>query len=225
MQQVSKATSELNNLLQIISGTSELLENIWEGNAGAEKYFGMLRHSVERAAQVTALLVEQAGGGDSKIVLHPDVAAFARTPVPSRPVESRPSILVVDDEPLALQLARSILTEAGFRVVTAQSGFECLDLFSRHPGEFHLVILDLTMPFMDGEETLGRLRQFDAQVPIFLNTGFVHEEHLDRMMAAGLTGLLPKPQAPSDYVASVRTVLQSVAAREINSPGGTAIAV
>ena len=64
--------SELNNLLQIIAGTSALIENIWEGNEGADKYFGMLRESVNRAAQVTTQLVELSGNIGEKIVMHPD---------------------------------------------------------------------------------------------------------------------------------------------------------
>ena len=49
-----RVASELNNLIQIISGTSELIENIWEGIEGSEKYFAMLRASILRAEQVTA---------------------------------------------------------------------------------------------------------------------------------------------------------------------------
>ena len=62
----SAATSELNNLLEIISGTSAAIENIWDGNDGSQKYFDMLRTSVDRAAKVTAQLVEHAGGSDKK---------------------------------------------------------------------------------------------------------------------------------------------------------------
>ena len=50
--------SELNNLLQIISGTSSLIENIWEGKPGADKYFEMLRASIARAADVAMDLVQ-----------------------------------------------------------------------------------------------------------------------------------------------------------------------
>src|SRR5437868_12924339 len=67
-----KAASELNNLIQIISGTSLLIENIWEGRPGSEKYFEMLRASIERAEQVTAQLVSQAGGSNCKRLLPSD---------------------------------------------------------------------------------------------------------------------------------------------------------
>src|SRR5437762_13691187 len=73
------ATSELNNLLEIISGTSAAIENIWDGNDGSQKYFEMLRTSVERAARVTAQLAEHAGGSDKKVLFHPELAAFTKT--------------------------------------------------------------------------------------------------------------------------------------------------
>jgi CheY-like chemotaxis protein len=205
------ATSELNNLLEIISGTSAAIENIWEGNNGSEKYFEMLRTSVERAAKVTAQLVEHAGGSDKKVLFHPDLAAFA----PSKnaappPAKNRRCLLVVDDEPMALVLAKRILSEAGFEVVTAQSGFECLDLFRQRPRHFDLVLLDLTMPFMDGEETFGRLRAIQPDAVVLLSTGFILQERLDRMLAAGMAGFLRKPHRPDELVANIRAVLESV---------------
>jgi CheY-like chemotaxis protein len=146
------ATSELNNLLEIISGTSAAIENIWDGNDGSQKYFDMLRTSVDRAAQVTAQLVEHAGGSDKKVLFHPELAAFAKPKDPPAPAstQQKRSLLVVDDEPMALILAKQVLSEAGFEVVTAQSGFECLDLFRKRQRPFDLILLDLNLQGMDG---------------------------------------------------------------------------
>jgi len=83
-----KITSELNNLLQIISGTSALIENVWEGAQGSEKYFTMLRTSIERAEQVTAQLVARAGGTSGKVILHPTFQQPAAA-VPPSPSSTR----------------------------------------------------------------------------------------------------------------------------------------
>ncbi|MEY2562329.1 MAG: two-component system, cell cycle sensor histidine kinase and response regulator CckA [Verrucomicrobiota bacterium] len=207
----TEAASELNNLLEIISGTSAAIENIWAGNDGSEKYFDMLRTSVDRAAKVTAQLVEHAGGADKKVLFHPELSAFAKTKreIPRAPSKAR-HVLVVDDEPMALVLAKRILTEAGLEVTTAQSGFECLDLFRKQPHQFDLILLDLSMPFMDGEETFGRLRTIRPDVIVLLSTGFIAQERLDRMLAAGMAGFLRKPHRPDELVAHVRSVLESV---------------
>jgi CheY-like chemotaxis protein len=208
----SKMASELNNLLQIISGTSTLIENVWEGAAGSEKYFTMLRTSIERAEQVTAQLVARAGG-TSGIILHPTFQQPA-TPVPSPGSSMRkPSLLVTDDEAMALTLLQSVFSEAGYDVTTAQSGFECLDLFRRRPQSFDVILLDLTMPFMDGEETFGRLRQISSSIDVVLMAGFVDTERLERMMSGGLAGFLGKPFATQDVLTLVKSVIERAGER------------
>lgn len=205
------ATCELNNLLEIISGTSAAIENIWVGNKGSEKYFEMLRDSIDRAAKVTAQLVEYAGGSDQRALFHPDLAAF--TPpkkAASLPAEKKRSLLVVDDEPMALVLAQRTLSDAGFEVVTAQSGFECLDLFRKNASHFDLVLLDLSMPFMDGEETFGRLKTIRPDAVVLLSTGFIAQERLARLMDAGMAGFLRKPHRPEELVENIQAVLESV---------------
>jgi hypothetical protein len=71
VKSTTDATSELNNLLEIISGTSAAIENIWDGAKESQKYFDMLRTSIDRAARVTAQLVVHAGGTDKKVLFHP----------------------------------------------------------------------------------------------------------------------------------------------------------
>ena len=209
-ESVSKATSELNNLLQIISGTSTEIENLWEGSDGSEKYLATLRESIERAGTVAAQLAKQAGGADEKILMHPELAAFIKPKTVTQMPVPKPRILVVDDEEAVLLLVKQLLSASGYDVTTAQSGFECLDLFRRRPLAYQLVLLDLTMPFMDGEETFQRLREIRPDVPVVLCTGFIQSERLNRLMTVGLTGFLRKPLSPDEIVGNVRSVLASV---------------
>lgn len=213
------AASELNNILQIISGTSSMLENVCEGTEGSQKYMTMLRESIERAEKVTAQLVEQAGGAGKKV--HLELAAFAKVKdVAPRRAASNKSILVVDDEPMILALSKQTLVDAGFNVRTAQSGFECLDLFRRQPRDFELVILDLRMPFMDGQETFERMRMIRADVPVVMCTGFIEKERLDRMIGAGLSGVLLKPFKAKELASYTRAVLDNIRLAGVNSAGG-----
>jgi CheY-like chemotaxis protein len=204
---ISKATSELNNLLQIISGTSAEIGNLWEGTEGSDQYLSMLRSSIQRAESVAAQLTEQAGGTDKKVLMHPELASFMKPNTISEMPRAKPTILVVDDESMALVLLKRLLGEAGYQVVTAQSGFEALDLFRRQPHGVQLVLLDLTMPFMDGEETFHRLREIRADIPVILCTGFIQRNRLDRLMKDGIAGFLRKPLAPDEIVEHVRTIL------------------
>ena len=209
-ESVSKAASELNNLLQIISGTSTEIENSWEGGASSEKYLDMLRQSIERAGSVAAQLAQEAGGAQEKTLMHPELSAFLKPRTSVKMPAAKPGILVVDDEEMALTLIKQILVGANYNVATAQSGFECLDLFRRRPLAYQLVLLDLTMPFMDGEETFRRLREIRADIPVILCTGFIQSERLKALMKAGLTGYLRKPLAPDEIVSNVRSILESV---------------
>jgi CheY-like chemotaxis protein len=205
----SDAASELNNLLQIISGTSSALENIWQGKEGSQKYMAMLRESIERAEKVTAQLAEQAGGVDKKPLVHPEITASGKLKPAPRRAESKRTILIVDDEPMILALSKQTLVDAGFNVMTAQSGFECLDLFRRRPHEFELVILDLRMPFMDGEETFERMRMIRADVPVVMCTGFIEKERVDRMIGAGLSGVLHKPFRAKELASYTQAILDN----------------
>jgi DNA-binding response OmpR family regulator len=121
-------------------------------------------------------------------------------------------ILVVDDEPAARVLAFRVFSEAGFHVTTAQSGFECLEHFRKRPHWFDLILLDLSMPFMDGEETFKRLRAINPKVVILLSTGFLAQaqERIDRMLAGGLAGSIRKPHRPDELLAQVQAILERV---------------
>ena len=213
---VSKAASELNNLLQIISGTSSEIGNLWEGTEDSEQYLAMLRSSIQRAETVAAQLTEQAGGTDQRVVMHPELASFIKPKTISEMPRAKQTVLVVDDESMALVLIKRLLSEAGYHVVTAQSGFEALDLFRRQPHSFHLVLLDLTMPFMDGEETFQRLREIRADIPVVLCTGFIQRNRLDKLMKDGIAGFLRKPLAPDEIVDHVRGVLASLKYAQTN---------
>jgi CheY-like chemotaxis protein len=165
-------------------------------------------------------LAEHAGGTEQKMLMHPELAAFIKPKSITRMPVSKPSILVVDDEEMALTLIKSLLSGAGYRVLTAQSGFECLDLFRRQPQGYELILLDLTMPFMDGEETFQRLREIRPDVPVVLCTGFIQQDRLERLMKAGLTGFLRKPLAPDEIVDHVRSILESLKYSHANEAQG-----
>src|ERR1700682_2069341 len=120
----------------------------------------------------------------------------------------RRRILVVDDEPAARVLANRVFSEAGFDIVTVQSGFECLEHFRKQPHGFDLILLDLSMPFMDGEETFRRLRDINPNVVVLLSTGFTAQDRVDRMMAAGMAGYIRKPHRPDELLVRVQVILE-----------------
>src|SRR4051812_29173176 len=131
------------------------------------------------------------------------------TSVNSVPARVR-RILVVDDEPQARVLAFRVFSQAGFDVTTVQSGFECLDHFRKRPNWFDLIVLDLSMPYMDGEETFKRLRALNPNAVVLLSTGFLNQaqDRIERMVASGLAGFIRKPHRPDELLAQVNGVLE-----------------
>jgi DNA-binding response OmpR family regulator len=117
------------------------------------------------------------------------------------------TILVVDDEPEIVKLVRAYLEGAGYRVVIAQDGHEAL-LVTRHEKP-DLIILDLTMPKMDGLEFTRRLRR-ERNTPIIMLTARVEETDRIIGLEVGADDYVTKPFSPREIVARVRAVLRRV---------------
>ena len=206
-QFVARATSELNNLLQIISGSSSALEKTTKSEHAAE-YIEMLKASIDRAELLGRELASRAGGTAEKAICNSEVSLSFKKKKGNQSPPPRPTILVVDDEKMALILIERLLGEAGYDVVVAQSGFEAIEFFRKEPQRYSLVLLDFSLPFMDGSETFRRLRALRSNIPVVLCTGFILQERLSDMMACGLTGFLRKPVPPDELLSVVRSTLQ-----------------
>jgi DNA-binding response OmpR family regulator len=115
------------------------------------------------------------------------------------------TILVVDDEPKIVQLARDYLEHAGFAVVTAGDGRTALETIAANAPD--LVVLDLGLPEVDGLEVTRRLRR-DGEVPIVMLTA--RDDELDKLLGLelGADDYLTKPFSPRELVARVRAVLR-----------------
>ena len=110
----------------------------------------------------------------------------AETPEPA-------TVLLVDDEKAVLAIARSMLEKMGMTVITAGDGEEALLAYREHRDEIDCVILDLTMPRMDGEETFRELRRLNAELQVILSSGYNEQEIIKRFVGKGLAGFIQKP--------------------------------
>ena len=116
------------------------------------------------------------------------------------------TILVVDDENLVLTMAETILTEYGYRVLTAGSGQKAMAILSREDTKVDLIITDLVMPVMSGRELVERVRQIMPAAKILCTSGYVMPS--DKQTG---TAYLQKPFTSRELLAKVKQVIRSTA--------------
>ncbi len=103
------------------------------------------------------------------------------------------TVLIVDDEPDVAQVARRFLEREGLKVLVAGDGEQGVELFRRHADAIGMVLLDLTMPKMDGEQAFHAMRAVRDDVPIVISSGFSESGAVARMRRHGLAGFVQKP--------------------------------
>ncbi len=102
-------------------------------------------------------------------------------------------ILLVDDEVHILDMDRQILESRGYRVLTAAGGPEALEIFRQRAEDIALVLLDLTMPRMSGDEVFREMNLVRPGVPVLISSGFTEEQVMEKFTDAKLAGFLQKP--------------------------------
>ncbi|WP_225072394.1 response regulator [Desulfuromonas sp. CSMB_57] len=115
-------------------------------------------------------------------------------------------ILVVDDEPIILELASMVLASRGHEVLTAESGTDCLATVARYSPA--LVLLDYMMPGMDGMATLQRLREEFPDTYVVMLTGKGSEQIAVDVMKAGAADYILKPFKNKDLMERIDNVLR-----------------
>jgi PAS domain S-box-containing protein len=169
-----------------------------------------------------AILVDSAVGRGTTIrVLFPvsekdrtaeaiaDQADGLRAAKAGRPSRSG-TVLVVDDEEMVRNPCQAMLEHLGFRVLAAADGLEAVEVFRAHADQIVCVVLDLTMPRMDGVTAFRELRRFRPDVKVLLASGYNEQEATQRFVGQGLTGFVQKPYRLQDLEEKIEWVLSRI---------------
>jgi PAS domain S-box-containing protein len=116
-------------------------------------------------------------------------------------------ILFVDDEKALVELGLQILERLGYKVTTRTSSVEALELFMAQPDKFDLVITDMTMPNMTGDEFAAKMMKIRNDIPVILCTGYSERISKDKAHEIGIKEFVLKPIIMSDMAFTVRKVL------------------
>jgi len=115
--------------------------------------------------------------------------------------------LVVDDHESIREFARPVLERLGFAVLVARDGKEALEVFAANASDVQLVLLDLTMPGMAGDEVLEVIHRTHPELPVILSSGHMRADALSGTPVEQLSGYLQKPYRGQELARLVADVL------------------
>ncbi|HJO22657.1 MAG: hypothetical protein CMJ98_13825 [Planctomycetes bacterium] len=160
------------------------------------------------------------GKGTSFRVLFPCSEAHPTVSKPKPEVVRRANavhpakVLIIDDEESVLEIGVEFLQRAGFRVIAASGGREGIAAVASQGDEIDVVILDLMMPDLDGEETLREIHRLYPNLPVILTSGYSEERSKQRFSAEHIAGFLGKPYEPTDLIEKVEKALGTESTRD-----------
>ncbi|MFI5251352.1 MAG: PAS domain S-box protein [Bacteroidota bacterium] len=117
------------------------------------------------------------------------------------------TILIIEDEEILRDLLKNVLTDRGYTVCTAEDGYKAIDIFEQRCKQIDLVISDMGLPKMGGQEVFYKLVELDPSVKVLLASGFLDPSIKISMFKAGAKGFIQKPYSPDEVLLKIRDVL------------------
>jgi len=117
-------------------------------------------------------------------------------------------IIIVDDDNSIAQMLKMVLEKLGYKVTALTDSLNALALFRETPDDFDLVLTDMTMPDMSGDQLAKEILKINPEIPIIICTGFNENITQEKAIAIGVKGLLMKPVTSFELTRTIRTVLE-----------------
>ena len=155
-------------------------------------------------------IYSEPGTGTTVTITLPVTAQAATPTVTPAPYQRAPkgeTVLVVEDEEALREVTRRIFTRNGYQVITAANGPEALDIASRHPGEIHLLVTDVVMPQMLGEEVAEKIRLTKPEIEVIFMSGYARGVLTSQGRLDPNVALVEKPFSEADLLAVAGQVL------------------
>ncbi len=116
-------------------------------------------------------------------------------------------VLIVDDEETIREVGTDMLIDLGLSVKQASDGLQAIEVYKEYKHEIHVVILDMTMPHMGGEDTYVELCRINPDVQVILSSGYNEQDTTNRFAGKGLAGFLQKPYTSDELATQLSKIL------------------
>jgi two-component system, cell cycle sensor histidine kinase and response regulator CckA len=143
-----------------------------------------------------------------------EIAPQPHKATPSATTDTGGTVLLVEDEEMMRNTAETMLKRLGFKILSAQDGVEALEVFHSHADEIDIVLSDLTMPRMNGWETMAALRHLQPDLPIILSSGHNESEAFDAKQHELPQAFLHKPYRLSDLRNALTAAMHKISISE-----------
>jgi PAS domain S-box-containing protein len=119
------------------------------------------------------------------------------------------TVLVVDDEETVRAVSARLIESFGFKTILAHDGRDAVEKLEANRDTITLVLMDLTMPHMDGEQAFREMRKFKPDVRVLLMSGFNEQDAINRFTGKGLSGFIQKPFKRDELQAKLKQILEN----------------
>jgi len=117
------------------------------------------------------------------------------------------TVLLIDDEDIVIEVGKALLEKIGFHVLTAETGKQAVGIFEKKHKTIDIVILDMILPEMNGEEAFHKLKEIDPKVKVLLASGYSPRGQISKILKQGCKGFIQKPFDIYELVEKIRQTL------------------
>ena len=119
------------------------------------------------------------------------------------------TVLVIEDEEMLRNLAKAILISKGYKVLTAEDGMQGVEMYQSHQKEIAVVLSDIGLPALSGQDVLKRIREINPKAKVILASGFIDPEAKSEMYKSGAKHFIQKPYLPDEVLQKIREIIDT----------------